>query len=94
MGDVLIEQQGYDMADSVSGILSGMSGNNNNNNNDYNHDLCDVVLISGDGQRVKAHKLILAAKSPMFRNIFCNDDVKLNGIWMRNCEVNILRYVL
>ena len=33
-------------------------------------DFVDVTLASEDGEQVKAHKIILAASSPFFRNLF------------------------
>ena len=33
-------------------------------------DLCDVTIVCEDGQQVGAHKIILAASSPFFTNVF------------------------
>ncbi|XP_065835284.1 kelch-like protein 20 [Oscarella lobularis] len=35
--------------------------------------LCDVVIVSGDGERIPAHRVILAAASPVFSSMFDRD---------------------
>ena len=37
---------------------------------------CDVTLVSKDGERILAHKIVLASSSTIFRNILKNYDEK------------------
>ena len=41
----------------------------------------DVTLVSGDGEAIEAHKVVLAASSPVLQNIFIiegSKNIKLN----------------
>ena len=37
-------------------------------------EFCDVTLVSDDGNRIRAHKVVLASASTIFRDMFQNDD--------------------
>ena len=37
-------------------------------------ELCNVTLVSDDGDRIRAHKVVLASASTIFRDMFQNDD--------------------
>ena len=37
-------------------------------------ELCDVTLVSDDDKRIRAHKVVLASASTLFRDIFQNYD--------------------
>ena len=38
--------------------------------------LCDVVLVSKDGQRFPAHQMTLAAATPFFRSLFAENRIE------------------
>ena len=39
-------------------------------------EFCDVTLVSKDGERIRAHKIVLASTSTIFRKILKNYDEK------------------
>ena len=50
-------------------------------------EFCDVTLVSDDGDRIRAHKVVLASASTIFRDMFQNDDgnteyevIHMNGV--------------
>ena len=38
-------------------------------------DFSDVTLVCGDGQKIKAHKIVLASSSNLFGQMLCSDGV-------------------
>ena len=49
-------------------------------------DFKDVTLVSEDGQQVEAHKVILAASSPFFQNLFVRSKHPHPLIYMRGVK--------
>ena len=37
-------------------------------------EFCDVTLVSDEGMRIRAHKVVLASASTLFRDLFQNQD--------------------
>ena len=54
----------------------------------------DVSLESDDGHQIKAHKVILAAGSQFFKEVFEKNDVKNLLIYLKGIKGNKLKYVL
>merc|ERR1712142_158346 len=53
-------------------------------------ELYDVTLVGDDGQLIKAHKLVLSASSPFFRNIFKLSSNAQSLFYIRGLSGNIL----
>ena len=49
-------------------------------------DFKDVTLVSEDGQQVEVHKVILAASSPFFQNLFVTNKHPHPLIYMRGVK--------
>ena len=45
-------------------------------------DFKDVTLISGDNQELRAHKSILSAASPFFKDLFQSDHTKAKIVYL------------
>ena len=60
-------------------------------------DLTDVTLVGEDGQQVAAHKIILAAASPLFKNLFKTNRHPHPLIYMRGiksvCLVALIEFI-
>jgi hypothetical protein len=54
----------------------------------------DVTLVSDDGQSFKAHKVVIAACSDLFRNILENTDHSSPLIYLHGIQHQVLKYVL
>ena len=52
--------------------------------------LSDVTLVCEDGQQLVAHKVILAASSPFFQNLFTRNKHEHPLIYMRGIEFDDL----
>ena len=57
-------------------------------------EFADVTLACEDGQQVEAHKMILAASSPFFRNLFQKNKHSHPLIYMRGVQSEILLAVI
>ncbi|KAJ8683984.1 hypothetical protein QAD02_019776 [Eretmocerus hayati] len=57
---------------------------------------CDVTLISAGGDHLRAHKLVLCTRSPVFAAMFEHDmqERKLNEVSMPDVELDVLRQLL
>jgi len=58
------------------------------------HDFTDVTLACEDGQQIEAHKVIIAASSPLFKNILKNNKHPHPLIYMRGVKSDILIAIL
>ena len=56
----------------------------------WNNEFCDVTLASADGQKIMAHKVILAASSSIFRNMLVNENHSHPLIFMRGVNQQVL----
>jgi len=56
--------------------------------------LCDVTLVSEDGQYVKAHKIILSAGSTFFTEIFEKNEDKNILIYLKGIKGKELKHVI
>ena len=59
-----------------------------------NADFADVTLVSKDGQKMEAHKLILASSSPVFQNILKGNQHAHPMILMRAVKSGDLQAIL
>ena len=57
-------------------------------------DLCDVTLVSGDGQMIEAHRIILSASSGFFKRLLTTNINPRPIIYMRNVTWKILDCLL
>ena len=69
-----------------------MTGNINSafGNLSKEREFADVTLACEDGKQVEAHKVILAASSPFFRNLLQKNKHSHPLIYMRGVESEIL----
>ena len=89
-----IQTANPDFASAFTASIQSCAGNNPS--------LFDVELISSDGNSVSAHKLILAARSEFFANLFCgNGDgggngirKEMNGIYMNGMSYPLLKLLV
>ena len=58
------------------------------------NEFADVTLACEDGQQVEAHKVILAASSPFFQNLFRRNKHAHPLIYMRGVEFNNLNAII
>ena len=58
------------------------------------NDFTDVTLASEDGQQVEAHRVILAASSPLFQNILKRNKHSHPLIYMRGVKSEVLSAIL
>ena len=58
------------------------------------NEFADVTLACEDGQKVEAHKVILAASSPFFQNLFRHNKHAHPMIYMRGVEFNNLNAIV
>jgi len=56
--------------------------------------LCDVTLVCGDGTRIQAHKLALAASSPVLENILLNNPHPHPLLYMRGIQSQEMQNIL
>ena len=54
----------------------------------------DVTLLTEDNQLIRAHRVVLAACSPFFRNVFSKTDVTNLHLYMHGQEFNNLMAIL
>ena len=54
----------------------------------------DVTLACGDGQQIKAHKVILSSCSPFFRNILVKNPHQHPIVYLKGVSYHQLRYIL
>ena len=59
-----------------------------------NYDFCDVTLVSEDGQKMKAHKIILANSSSILRSILMDGNNSVSLIYLRGVKFSALMSVL
>ena len=59
-----------------------------------NHDFADVTLVCDDGQQIEAHKVILAALSPFFQNLFKRNRHPHPLIYMRGMKSDDLLAII
>ena len=57
-------------------------------------DFTDVTLACGDGQQIKAHKVILSSCSPFFRNILVKNPHQHPMVYLKGVSYHQLRYIL
>ena len=57
-------------------------------------ELSDVTLASHDGKKFKAHKIVLTASSPVFREILTDTSNSLPIVYLRGVEGNMLNHML
>ena len=57
-------------------------------------DLTDVTLVCGDGQHIKAHKVILSSFSPTFKKILLNIEHRSFVIYMKGVEHKQLKALI
>ena len=55
------------------------------------NEFCDVTLASADGQKFKAHKVILSASSHLFKNLLVNEKHSHPLIFMNGVQHEILQ---
>ena len=54
------------------------------------HEFTDVILACEDGQQIKAHKVILASSSPLFKNMLKKMEHPYPLIYMRGIKYEVL----
>ena len=54
------------------------------------HEFADVILACEDGQQIKAHKVILASSSPLFKNMLKKMEHPYPLIYMRGIKYEVL----
>ena len=74
-----------DFKDHVNEAFQNLIGDN---------DFADVTLACGDGQQIKAHKVILAASSPFFENLLKSNAHPHPLIFMRGVEFDNLQAIV
>ena len=58
-------------------------------------ELCDVTLLSDDGERILAHKVVLAPASTIFRKMFeTYKEDEDQVISMRGVQSNFINYMV
>ena len=57
-------------------------------------DFSDVTLISEDGNKIFAHKIILSSFSPLFQDILNNNSHPHPFIYMRGIKTKYLRTII
>ena len=57
-------------------------------------EFCDVTLISEDEVRVRAHKVVLASASTLFRDMFQSDDEEYQVILMKGVSLELMTAML
>ena len=57
-------------------------------------DLCDVTLVCENNQQTVAHKVILSASSPFFKNILKGMTYIHSVIYMRGVKIQLLESIL
>ena len=55
---------------------------------------CDVSLVSNDGQTVKGHQVILAARSKTFENMFRGNKNPNLLIYLKDTSITILNFIM
>merc|ERR1712129_388346 len=50
-------------------------------------DFTDVTLVAGDGQQAQAHRIILAASSPVLRNLLGSSRPSTSLLYMRGVDL-------
>ena len=58
------------------------------------NDFVDVTLVSEDGQQVEAHKVILAASSPIFQKLLARNKHPHPLIYLRGMKAHDLLAIL
>ena len=58
------------------------------------HDFADVTLTCEDGEQIEAHKVIIAASSPLFKTILKKNKHPHPLIYMRGVKPDILMAIL
>ena len=59
-----------------------------------NNEFIDVTLVSGDNQKLMAHKVVLAVSSTFFENVLSNEKHPYPMILMRGVQHKILEALL
>ena len=59
-----------------------------------NSEFSDITLVSEDGQKMKAHKIILANSSLVFRSVLMDNNYTVPLIYFRGVQINELGSVL
>ena len=77
--------QWNDFQDNIKSVFGNLREDN---------DFADVTLVCEDGHQVEAHKVILAASSPFFQNLFTRNSHTHPLIFMRGVKSDILLAVV